>query len=116
MRCSRRCGGELRARRGPLQGRVLRAEPSSRDRRRLAVNGDPHGPRRIVRMRRWPRCGPRHPGSRSSDATAAKRFFKRLLQGLRYRPRRLITDGLRSYGVAHREILPDVRHHEPVSE
>jgi putative transposase len=42
--------------------------------------------------------------------TAAKRFFKRLLQGLKYKPRRLITDGLRSYGVAHREILPDVRH------
>ena len=44
------------------------------------------------------------------NATAAKRFFKRLLQGLRYKPRRLITDGLRSYGVAHREVLPDVRH------
>ena len=44
------------------------------------------------------------------NAAAAKRFFKRLLQGLRYKPRRLITDGLRSYGVAHREILSDVRH------
>jgi hypothetical protein len=27
-----------------------------------------------------------------------------------YRPRRLITDGLRSYGVAQRAVLPDVRH------
>ncbi|CAH2605835.1 transposase (plasmid) [Rhodovastum atsumiense] len=44
------------------------------------------------------------------NAAAAKRFFKRLLAGLRYRPKRLITDGLRSYGVAHREILPEVKH------
>jgi putative transposase len=44
------------------------------------------------------------------NATAAKRFFKRLLRGLQYKPRRLITDGLRSYGVAQRDILPDVRH------
>ena len=44
------------------------------------------------------------------DATAARRFFKRLLQNLQYKPRCLVTDGLRSYGVAHREILPDVRH------
>ena len=44
------------------------------------------------------------------NAAAAKRFFKRLLVGLRYTPRRLITDGLRSYGVAQRALLPDVRH------
>ena len=44
------------------------------------------------------------------NATAAKRFFKRLLAGLRYRPRRIITDGLRSYSVAQRDILPGVRH------
>ena len=44
------------------------------------------------------------------NATAAKRFFKRLLRGLQYKPRRLVTDGLRSYGVAHREMLPEVRH------
>jgi putative transposase len=44
------------------------------------------------------------------NAAAAKRFFKRLLTGLKYKPRRLVTDGLRSYGVAHREILPEVRH------
>ncbi len=42
---------------------------------------------------------------------AAKRFFKRLLAGLTFKPRRLIiTDGLRSYGVARREVLPEVRH------
>jgi putative transposase len=44
------------------------------------------------------------------NGTAAKRFFKRLLDGLRYKPRRLVIDGLRSYGVAQRAILPDVRH------
>jgi putative transposase len=42
--------------------------------------------------------------------TAAKRFFQRLLQGLGYKPRCLVTDSLRSYGVAHRTVLPDVRH------
>ena len=40
------------------------------------------------------------------NGAAAKRFFKRLLRGLKYKPRRLITDGLRSYGVTHRAILP----------
>jgi putative transposase len=44
------------------------------------------------------------------NATAAKRFFKRLLAGLKYQPRRIVTDGLRSYGAAKREVLPDVRH------
>jgi putative transposase len=44
------------------------------------------------------------------NATAAKRFFKHLLVGLQYRPRKIVTDGLRSYGVAQREVLPDVRH------
>ena len=44
------------------------------------------------------------------NATAAKRFFKRLLAGLRYKPKSIITDGLRSYGVAHREVMPEVRH------
>ncbi|MFZ6765014.1 IS6 family transposase [Pseudoroseomonas sp. WGS1072] len=44
------------------------------------------------------------------NATAAKRFFKRLRAGLKYKPKRLVTDGLRSYGVAQREVLPDVRH------
>src|SRR3712207_1438199 len=44
------------------------------------------------------------------NATAAKRFFKRLLAGLRFKPRRIVTDGLRSDGVAKREVLPEVRH------
>src|SRR3954447_10152099 len=44
------------------------------------------------------------------NAIAAKRFFKRLLASLKYKPRRLVRDGLRSYGVAQREVLPGVRH------
>ena len=46
------------------------------------------------------------------DGAAAKRFFKRLLKGLQYTPRVLITDKLKSYGVAKREVLPDVEHRE----
>jgi putative transposase len=44
------------------------------------------------------------------NATAAKRFFRRLLAGLKYKPRRIVTDGLRSYGAAQREVLPGARH------
>ncbi|WP_376093914.1 IS6 family transposase [Roseomonas sp. CCTCC AB2023176] len=44
------------------------------------------------------------------NASAAKRFLRRLLVGLKYKPKRLVTDGLRSYGVAHRELMPEVRH------
>ena len=44
------------------------------------------------------------------NGAAAKRFFKHLLHGLKYKPRRLVTDGLRSYGVAQRAVLPGVRH------
>ncbi len=44
------------------------------------------------------------------DGAAAKRFFRRLLSGLQYKPKRLITDGLRSSGVARRALLPDVKH------
>jgi putative transposase len=43
-------------------------------------------------------------------ASAAERFFKQLLHGLRHKPKRLVTDGLRSYGAAKREVLPRVKH------
>ena len=39
------------------------------------------------------------------NAVAAKRFFRKLLKGLRYVPRVLVTDKLASYQVAHRELL-----------
>jgi putative transposase len=46
------------------------------------------------------------------DAKAAKRFFKGLLKGLQYEPRVLVTDKLRSYSVAHRQLLPKVEHRQ----
>jgi len=44
------------------------------------------------------------------DGAAAQRFFKRLLKSHGGEPRRIITDKLRSYGVAHRQLMPDVVH------
>jgi putative transposase len=41
------------------------------------------------------------------DRAAAKRFFKRLLRSHGGEPRKIVTDKLRSYGVAHRELIPD---------
>ncbi len=41
---------------------------------------------------------------------AAKRFFRKLLKGLRYVPNRLVTDKLRSYSAAHRTTVPSVHH------
>jgi hypothetical protein len=42
------------------------------------------------------------------DAKAAKRFFRRLLKGLQYVPRVIVTDKLRSYGVAQRSRMPEL--------
>ena len=47
---------------------------------------------------------------RRRDGAAAKRFFKRLLRASGNEPRRIITDKLRSYGVDHRELIPDTIH------
>src|ERR1700746_2109535 len=44
------------------------------------------------------------------NAKAAKRFFPKLLKGLRYVPRVLVTDKLASYGVAYRELMASVEH------
>ncbi len=44
------------------------------------------------------------------DGKAAKRFFRRLLKTHRSEPRKIVTDKLRSYGVAHRELIPDTIH------
>src|SRR6185295_14305020 len=46
------------------------------------------------------------------NAKAAKRFFKKLLKGLQYVPRVIVTDKLRSYGAAKRKILPGVEHRQ----
>jgi putative transposase len=41
---------------------------------------------------------------------AAKRFFHKLLKGQCESPRRMITDKLKSYAAAHREVMPSVPH------
>src|SRR5258708_15741802 len=52
-------------------------------------------------------------GSQSRrNKKAAKRFFRKLLKGLRYVPRVIITDKLKSYSAAKREILPGVEHRQ----
>jgi putative transposase len=44
------------------------------------------------------------------DGAAAKRFFKRLLRSHGAEPRKIVTDKLRSYPVAHREVIPESIH------
>jgi putative transposase len=44
------------------------------------------------------------------DGAAAKRFFKRLLRSHGGEPRKIVTDKLRSYGVAHRELMLEAIH------
>jgi putative transposase len=49
---------------------------------------------------------------RRRNKKAAKKFFRKLLKGLRYVPRVIITDQLKSYGAATRELLPGVEHRQ----
>ena len=44
------------------------------------------------------------------DGAAAKRFFKRLLRNHGGEPRKIVTDKLHSYGVFHRELIPEAIH------
>ena len=44
------------------------------------------------------------------DGEAAKRFFRRLIKRHQDEPRKIVTDKLRSYGVARRELAPKVIH------
>ena len=46
------------------------------------------------------------------NGEAAKRVFRKLLTGLQYVPRVLVTDKLASYRVAHRELAPSVTHRQ----
>jgi len=41
------------------------------------------------------------------DKAAAKRFFRRLLRSHGGEPRKIVTDKLRSYSVAHREVMSE---------
>jgi len=63
-----------------------------------AVDPDGHGLDILVQRRR--------------DKKAAKTFVRKLLTGLTYVPRVLITDKLTSYGAATRELLPGVEHRQ----
>jgi putative transposase len=49
---------------------------------------------------------------RRRDKQAAKKFFRKLLKGLTYVPRVIVTDQLKSYGAAKREFLPSVEHRQ----
>ena len=44
------------------------------------------------------------------DGASAKRFFRRLLRSHKGEPRKIVTDKLRSYGVAHRELISGTIH------
>jgi putative transposase len=44
------------------------------------------------------------------DAKAAKRFLSRMIKKHKGEPRKIATDKLRSYGVAHREFIPETIH------
>ncbi len=46
------------------------------------------------------------------NAAAAKRLMRKLMKKLQCVPRVLITDKLKSYGVAHRELMPSVEHRQ----
>jgi len=63
-----------------------------------AVDQDGHGLDILVQSRR--------------NKKAAKKFFRKLLKGLTYVRRVIITDKLKSYGAATQEILPGVEHRQ----
>ena len=85
---------------------------------------------RLGHLRTLPHCEPLNPNSRyywwravdqdgetldilvqkRRNTRAAERFFRKLLKGLCYVPNKLVTDKLRSYGAAHRDIMPSVTH------
>ncbi len=44
------------------------------------------------------------------DGAAAERFFRRLIRNNGGEPRKIVTDKLRSYGVAQRELIPETIH------
>ncbi|MFJ7046801.1 IS6 family transposase [Streptomyces sp. NPDC101112] len=46
------------------------------------------------------------------DKAAARRFFPRLLKRTGAVPRVIVTDKLRAYGAAHREVMPCVEHRQ----
>ncbi len=49
---------------------------------------------------------------RRRNVKATKRFFRKLLKGLHYVPRVIVTDKLRSYAAAKPDILPGAEHRQ----
>src|SRR5262245_42766277 len=49
---------------------------------------------------------------RRRDTRAEQKFFRKVLKGLTHVPRVIVTDKLKSYGAAKREILPGVEHRQ----
>jgi len=49
---------------------------------------------------------------RHRDKAAAKKFFRKLLKKQGFAPRVMVTDKLKSYGAAKREMLPHVEHQQ----
>ncbi|WP_250126204.1 IS6 family transposase [Chroococcidiopsis sp. CCMEE 29] len=49
---------------------------------------------------------------RHRDKAAAKKFFRKLLKKQGFAPRVIVTDKLKSYGAAKRELLPHIEHRQ----
>jgi putative transposase len=86
-----------------------------------ALAPGPVAPRRSVPQDQWPHSLPLRAVDQDGDVLdilvqthrdtkAAKKFFRKVLKGLRYVPRVIITDKLRSYHAAIAEVLPRVEH------
>ena len=114
-----RCGGQLRddpvlvceVRAGLRQSA---ASSASAPRRQMAprrgVREDQRHHSLSVARGRPARRRARHLVQSRRNAVPATRFFRKLLKGLRYVPRVLVTDKLASYQVAARALLPSVTH------
>jgi putative transposase len=55
---------------------------------------------------------PGHPGPEQAQRQAAKRFLAKLMKKQQRVPRVLVTDKLRSYAVAHRDLMSSTEHRQ----
>src|SRR5579862_5013959 len=65
----------------------------------------------FVARRRSEWRGTRCSGPEAPRYEGAKRFFRKLLKGVQFVPRAIVTDKLASYAAAARDVIPDVAHH-----
>ena len=49
---------------------------------------------------------------RRRNKVAAKKFFRKLLKGTGFAPRVMVTDKMRSYAAAKKELIPTVEHRQ----